>query len=100
LEALDNQAENNRLNSQEIDMRKKLEAHIDKLWRVEEIKARQRARKKDIKEEDKNTTYFFVKANQRKRKKMIACLEEEWVSFNNNRGMLKHATDFYKKAFW
>jgi hypothetical protein len=41
LEALDNQAENNRLNSQEIDRRKELKAHIDKMWRVEEIKARQ-----------------------------------------------------------
>jgi hypothetical protein len=38
---------------------------------MEEIKARQRAREKEIKEGDYNTTYFFAKANRRKKEKHL-----------------------------
>jgi hypothetical protein len=73
LDELDRMAE--QLTSQELRRRKLLKEEMDQFWRIEEIKARQRARERDIKEGDKNTAYFFFKANQRKRKKCIHSLE-------------------------
>jgi hypothetical protein len=68
---------------------------MDKIWKVEEIKAKQRVREKYIKEGDKNTVYFFfVKANQRKRKKTISSLKEGGGIFNTNSTMLEHDTEF------
>jgi hypothetical protein len=54
-------------------------AELEGIWKLEEIKARQRAREKEIKEADRNTSYLFAMANQKKREKTISCLEDmEW----------------------
>jgi hypothetical protein len=45
-----------------------LKEELEQVWKIEEIKARQRARDGHIKEGDKNTSYFFALTNQRKRK--------------------------------
>jgi hypothetical protein len=37
-----------------------LKGELEQVWRVDEIRARQRARDRDVKEGDKNTTYFFL----------------------------------------
>jgi hypothetical protein len=73
--------------------------HLDQILKMEEIKARQRAREREIKQGDQNITYFFAKANQRKRKKTISCLQHEGVTFFENKDMLEHARQFYKKMF-
>jgi hypothetical protein len=76
-----------------------LSLKLDKSWRVEETKAWQRFRDRDIKDGDQNTTYFFAKANQRKRKKIISCLKDNDNVFSDNDSMLKHVVHFYKNLF-
>ena len=61
---------------------------------IEEIKAKQRSRDRDITEGDRNTAYFHAVANQRRRKKMIGSLEGPDGPVSDNSGMLKIATDF------
>jgi hypothetical protein len=66
---------------------------------LEEIKSRQRSRDREIKG-DRNTYYFFVVANHRKRNKEISCLEDNGVIMEDDSSMLNHAKEFYKKTFW
>jgi hypothetical protein len=40
-----------------------------------------------------------VLANQRKRKKCVASLEEDGVTYSDNKSMLTHAMSYYKKLF-
>jgi hypothetical protein len=97
---LDKLAEQQTLTSQEIERRKMLSLQLEQTWRIEEIKARQRSRDREIKEGDMNTTYFFfAKANQRKRKKAISCLVEDGVEISDNKGMVDHAMRFYNTLF-
>jgi hypothetical protein len=48
---------------------------------------------------DKNTSYFFVVANHKKRNKEITCLEDNGVIMEDDSSMLNHAKEFYKKLF-
>jgi hypothetical protein len=66
---------------------------------MEEIRARQRSRERNIKEEDRNTAYFQAVANQRNRKKRISCLETPEGLLEDNNLMLNYAVDFYKTLF-
>jgi hypothetical protein len=75
------------------------ERELNYIWRMEEIKARQRSKEREIKKGDRNSAYFFVVANQRKRKKTIASLEDNGVLLEDNSSMINHAMNSYKTLF-
>lgn len=78
---------------------KELLSRLHNLWIVEEVKARQRSRDRDILEGDRNTRYFQAVANQRSRKTLISKLEGPNGTTTDVKGMLEIATDFYKDLF-
>jgi hypothetical protein len=48
------------LSAQQKVKRQELKGELEQVWRIEEIRARQRARDRDVKEGDKNTTFFLL----------------------------------------
>jgi hypothetical protein len=99
LDGLDKLSEKRNLTNDELERRKELSLKMEQIWRVREIKAKQRSRARYIKEGDKNTAYFFVKANQRKRKKVIFELEKDGELITDEGMMRDHAVKFYKTLF-
>lgn len=95
---LDLESENRNLSREEIERMKFLTKEIDKIWALEEIKARQRSRDRNILG-DRNTAYFQAVANQRNRKKRIDVLEGPDGPVEENENMIKIAVDFYKDLF-
>jgi hypothetical protein len=86
--------------TEEYEKRKELSFKLDKIWKIEETKAWQRSRDREIREGDRNTTYFFAKTNQRKRKKTISCLEYNGKKlFTDTECMINHVVQFYKTLF-
>jgi hypothetical protein len=73
--ALDLEAKNKILDENEKSRFKSLARELDKLWALEEIKARQRSRDRLILEGDRNTSYFMAIADRRARKKELRALE-------------------------
>lgn len=72
---------------------------LEALWRMEEIKVRQRSRERRVKEGDRNTAYFQALANQRNRKNRISGLKGPEGLLEENDAMLKHVVSFYKNLF-
>jgi hypothetical protein len=72
---------------------------LNKFWEIEEIKARQRARERNITKGDKNTKYFHALANQRRRKTTIHSVEGPDGVADNTTDILKVATEYYKTLF-
>jgi hypothetical protein len=78
---------------------KKIAGELSKIWRNEEIRARQRSREREILEGDQNTSYFHAMANKRRRKKQIVSLEGPDGMVNDTEGMINIAVNYYKQLF-
>jgi hypothetical protein len=72
---------------------------LTKLWEKEEIKARQRARERNILEGGRNTKYFHVVVNQRRRKTTIFSVEGPAGVVNSTQEIIEVATQYYKELF-
>jgi hypothetical protein len=96
---LESLAENRILSSEEFRELRSIDNKLEQIWALEEIKARQRSRDRNILEGDRNTAYFQAVANQRSRKKRIECLESPTGLVHDQKGMLKIVVDFYKNLF-
>jgi hypothetical protein len=68
---LDAEVGDRSLSGEENDRMKFLARELYHIWSLEEIRAMQRARDRNILKGDRNTTYFHVVANHRSRKKEL-----------------------------
>jgi hypothetical protein len=96
---LDSLAETRELNVEETYELRAVEKELEHIWALEEIKARQRSRDRDLLEGDRNTAYFQAIANYRSRKKRVECLESPNGLVFDQKGMMGIAVDFYKNLF-
>ena len=96
---LDVFSEDNMLNQAEKQRMSEIQNDLNKIWQLEEIKARQRSSEKDIVEGDRNTAYFQAVANQRRRKKTILAIDGPDGITTENKEMLRIAANFYKNLF-
>jgi hypothetical protein len=72
---------------------------LDKLWALDEIKARQRSRDRIILEGDRNTSYFHVIVILRFRKKRKETLKGRDGLVHETDEILRIAADYYKDLF-
>ena len=98
-DALDIEAEPSDLSDVDAARMHDIHKELQIFWLVEETKARQRARDREILEGDRNTRYFQVVANQRRRKTFIHSLEGPTGVVTDTKDILDVATNFYKDLF-
>lgn len=96
---LEKDMESRALTDHELLRLKQVTRELDNIWALEEIKAKQRSRDRDIAEGDRNTAYFQAIANHRSRKKRVEVLEGPNGLVADQKGMMSIAVDFYKTLF-
>jgi hypothetical protein len=96
---LDVLSETRSLSDQEKERVKQIYVGLSRLWEMEEIKARQRSRQRDVKERDMNTKYFQAVANQRRRKTTLHSLDGPDGTVKTIEEIVKIATNYYRELF-
>jgi hypothetical protein len=76
-----------------------LARELEQNWSLEEIRARQRTRDKNILEGDINTSYFHVVANYRCRKKRIEYLNSHNGPVHDTPAIRRVAAEYYNNLF-
>jgi hypothetical protein len=96
---LDIKAETQDMTRQEIYRRNQVAEELNRIRGMEEVKARQRARDMNILEGDRNTKYFHVVANQRRREVTIHSVDSPEGTANTTEEIIEVATQYYKNLF-
>jgi hypothetical protein len=96
---LDILSESRTLTPQEREHMCSVNASLGKILDMEEVKARQRSRERNIKEGDRNTRFFHAVANQRKRKTSIHSIEGPRGTTDTTEKIIEVATQYYKDLF-
>jgi hypothetical protein len=87
------------LDDNEKNRMKVLSRELEQILLLEEIRARQRARDKQILEGDKNTAYFHAVANYRNRKTRIKSIRGPNGVVTETSDILRVVVDYYKNLF-
>jgi hypothetical protein len=99
IDVLDKKEEHAPLSVQEKELQVEMHKRLKKLLRDEEIKWCQRAKEKDLKEGERNTKYFHLKASGRRKKNHILVLHHNGKEIMGDTDLIKHVTEFYKALF-
>jgi hypothetical protein len=96
---LDRKAESMLLSQQELDLKQSVKERLAQLLREEEIHWFQRAKTTKMLKGDRNTKYFHLIANGKRRKTRIFRLEQEEGIIEGDANLKKYITNYYKGLF-
>jgi hypothetical protein len=94
---LDKITEDRNMTTQEREMLSQMQKELNDIWFMEETKARQRSRDRNIMEGDKDTRYFHTMANQRRRKTTIHSIYSPEGTVETTEDIIRVATSYYKE---
>jgi hypothetical protein len=93
---LDMERESRDLTPSELERLHSVEKELDRIRALEEIKARQRSRDRNVLEGDRNTAYFHAVANYRNRKRNVLILDGPEGPVVEQKAMMEVDVNFYK----